>query len=207
MRARNAGLAILYPFRCRIGSTAPSCAGLRNLFECQAAASGPVSASPSPITQATIRSGLSNAALVYRTRRFWGHMAGNSPRKGKLPEQPLHPFLVLRDLRINLAVGALQPGIRHDRRTAVPGSGDVDHVEVEFADQPVEMRVDQVEPGASSPVAQQTRLDVMGLDRLTQQRVVEQVNLADAKIVGGAPPGADRTQLVCRKNRGNGWIV
>ena len=36
--------------------------GLRNLFECQLAASGPVSASPSPTTQATSRSGLSNAA-------------------------------------------------------------------------------------------------------------------------------------------------
>ena len=38
------------------------CAGLRNLFECQLVASGPVSASPSPTTQTTIRSGLSNAA-------------------------------------------------------------------------------------------------------------------------------------------------
>ena len=36
--------------------------GSRNLLECQLAASGPVSASPSPITQATTRSGLSNAA-------------------------------------------------------------------------------------------------------------------------------------------------
>ena len=36
--------------------------GLRNLFECQLVASGPVSASPSPTTQATMRSGLSNAA-------------------------------------------------------------------------------------------------------------------------------------------------
>jgi hypothetical protein len=35
---------------------------LRNLLECQLVASGPVSASPSPTMQATIRSGLSNAA-------------------------------------------------------------------------------------------------------------------------------------------------
>src|SRR5580700_7581857 len=62
MRARTVGLAILYPLRCRIGSTAPSLAGLRNLLECQAVASGPVSASPSPTTQATIKSGLSNTA-------------------------------------------------------------------------------------------------------------------------------------------------
>jgi hypothetical protein len=62
MRASTVGLAILYPFRCRIGSTAPSPAGSRNLLECQAVASGPVSASPSPTTQATTRFGLSSAA-------------------------------------------------------------------------------------------------------------------------------------------------
>src|SRR5271157_569917 len=62
MRARTVGLEILYPLRCRIGSTAPSLAGLRNLLECHAVASGPVSASPSPTTQATMRLGLSNTA-------------------------------------------------------------------------------------------------------------------------------------------------
>ena len=45
-----------------MGSTAPSRAGLRNTLDSQLPASGPVSASPSPITQATSRSGLSNAA-------------------------------------------------------------------------------------------------------------------------------------------------
>src|SRR4029450_4856601 len=45
-----------------MGSTTPSVAGFRNLLECQLVARGPVSASPSPTTQATIRLGLSNAA-------------------------------------------------------------------------------------------------------------------------------------------------
>ena len=36
--------------------------GFRNLFTCHEVASGPVSASPSPTTAATIRSGLSKAA-------------------------------------------------------------------------------------------------------------------------------------------------
>ena len=40
----------------------PVLAGLRNFFDCQDAATGPVSASPSPITQQAIRSGLSNTA-------------------------------------------------------------------------------------------------------------------------------------------------
>ena len=62
MRAKIVGLAILYPFRCKIGKTAPSVTGLRNLLLCHAAANGPVSASPSPTTQAAIKSGLSNTA-------------------------------------------------------------------------------------------------------------------------------------------------
>src|ERR1700737_3127633 len=59
MRERIVGLLILYPFRCRIGRTAPSVIGLRNLFECQEVARGPVSDSPSPMTQAVISCGLS----------------------------------------------------------------------------------------------------------------------------------------------------
>src|SRR6202453_2226966 len=62
MRASTVGLLILKPLRCRIGSTAPSLIGLSSLLDCHAVARGPVSASPSPTTQATIRSGLSNAA-------------------------------------------------------------------------------------------------------------------------------------------------
>ena len=62
MREKTVGLAILKPLRWRMGSTAPSVLGLRNLLECQAVARGPVSASPSPTTQAAIRSGLSITA-------------------------------------------------------------------------------------------------------------------------------------------------
>ena len=62
IRANTVGLLILYPLRCRIGSTAPSFFALRNLFECHAVARGPVSASPSPTTQAAMRSGLSKTA-------------------------------------------------------------------------------------------------------------------------------------------------
>ena len=62
MRPNTVGFEILYPFRCRIGSTAPSPLGFRNLLDCQLVARGPVSASPSPTVTAAIRSGLSNTA-------------------------------------------------------------------------------------------------------------------------------------------------
>ena len=62
IRAKMVGLLILYPFRCRIGKTAPSVFGFKNLLHCQEVASGPVSDSPSPTIHAATRSGLSNTA-------------------------------------------------------------------------------------------------------------------------------------------------
>ncbi|MEN3268952.1 MAG: hypothetical protein V7646_5846 [Pseudonocardia sp.] len=49
--ASTVGPAILWPFRCRIGSTASSRRGSTNLVECQLVASRPVSASPSSTMQ------------------------------------------------------------------------------------------------------------------------------------------------------------
>jgi len=59
---QNRRVANLVAIQVQDRSTAPSVTGLRNLLECQAVARGPVSASPSPMTQATMRPGLSNAA-------------------------------------------------------------------------------------------------------------------------------------------------
>src|SRR5262249_56618772 len=67
---RMVGLAILDRLRCRMGSTAPSEAGLRKVLQRHDAESGPVSASPSPTTHATIRSGLSNAAPCACARAY-----------------------------------------------------------------------------------------------------------------------------------------
>ena len=55
-------VADLEAIQMQIGRTAPSVIGSRNLLDCQAVAKGPVSASPSPTMQATMSSGLSNAA-------------------------------------------------------------------------------------------------------------------------------------------------
>ena len=70
MRERMVGLWILNPLRWRMGSTAPSPMGFKNLFPCQAVARGPVSASPSPTTQAAMRSGLSSTAPKAWAREY-----------------------------------------------------------------------------------------------------------------------------------------
>jgi len=66
-------------------------------------------------------------------------------------------------------------------------------------DQAIEMHVKQVEAGRGAPVTEQARLDVLALQRLFQQRVVAQVDLADGKIIGGAPVGVQSLQLLLRE--------
>ena len=71
------------------------------------------------------------------------------------------PCFVLRDVRIDLAVGAFQVGVGHQARPAVAGPGDVDHVQVVLLDDPVQVDVDEVQARRGAPVAQQPRLDVL----------------------------------------------
>ena len=92
---------------------------------------------------------------------------------------------------IDLAVGAFEIGVGDQPGPAMAGAGDVDHVEIVLLDEPIEVHVDEVEAGRRAPVAEQARLDVLLLERLAQQRIVEQIDLADGQIVGGAPVGVD----------------
>jgi hypothetical protein len=56
------GPAISWPLRFRIGSAAPSRAGSTKRIDCQEVIAAAVSASPSPISPATVRPGSSKAA-------------------------------------------------------------------------------------------------------------------------------------------------
>ena len=139
------------------------------------------------------------AALVDRARRLRRDVARDAAGEGELGEEPLHPLLVLRDVRIDLAVGPLEIGVGDQPRAAVAGAGDVDHVEVELFDQPVEVDVDEVEAGRRAPMAEQARLDVLLRRAACEQRIVEEIDLADGQIVGGAPVGVDQRGLLFRQ--------
>src|SRR6202011_1654265 len=86
------------------------------------------------------------AALVDRSRALRRCMAGNSSWKRKLNKQLPQPGLILADVWIDLAVGALEISVGHDGRAAVPRAGDVNHVEVVFLDDPVQVRVNEILP-------------------------------------------------------------
>ena len=129
------------------------------------------------------------AAFVNRPRRRRRNMAGNPAGKRELLEQLFQPGFVLGDVRINLAPGAFEIDIAHNRRAAVPGTGDVEHVQVILLDDPVQMHVDEVLARRRAPVPDHQRLHVRQFQRLLQQRIVVEINLADRQIVGGAPIG------------------
>ena len=92
------------------------------------------------------------AAFVDGAGRRRRDMARNAARKGELFEEPLHPGLVLTDVGIDLAVAALEIGVGDQRRSAMAGAGDVDHVEIVQSDGPVQMDVDEILPRRRSPM-------------------------------------------------------
>jgi len=69
----------------------------------------------------------------------------------------------------------------------VTGTDDVNHVQIAFLDQPVEMNIDEVEASGGAPVSEQAGLDVLALERAFQQWIVLQIDLPDAEVVCGAP--------------------
>src|SRR6202012_3943491 len=101
----------------------------------------------------------------------------------ELPEQLAHAFGISGDVWIDLAVGALEIGIGYHARTAMAGATHIDHVEVESADHAIEMGIDEVQARRRPPMAEQARLDVLSPQRFAQQGIVEQIDLADRKVV------------------------
>ena len=119
------------------------------------------------------------------------HMAGDPAGEGELPEQLLHAFGIPGNIRVDLGVGSFQIGLGDHGVSAVSRAGKVDHVQIIAADNAVEMSVDKVLSGDSSPVSHDLLFDLLGLQRGAQQRVFQQIQLPGGKIVGGAPISVD----------------
>jgi len=85
-----------------------------------------------------------------------------------LLKQAAHPFDVLRDTRIELAVRALEIRIGDDPRAAMTWACDIDDIQVTFAYEPIEVHVHEVQPRRRSPMAEESWLHVVQRERLTQ---------------------------------------
>ena len=116
-------------------------------------------------------------------------------REAELLEKLPHPVFILADVRIDLAIRPLEVCVRDDPRPAMSWADDVHHVQVVLLDDPVQVRVDEVQARCRAPVSQQAWLDVVAGERLAQQRVVEQIGLPDGEVVCGPPEGVDLSQV------------
>src|SRR5487761_1547269 len=101
----------------------------------------------------------------------------------------LHAIRSLRNVRIELTVGAFEVRIRDETRTAVSRASDVNDVQIKFFDEAIEMHINEVQSRRRAPVTQQARLNVLNLQPLVEQGVIEEINLSDGKIIRGAPVG------------------
>src|SRR5467141_1830633 len=93
------------------------------------------------------------ATFVNRARSLGRCMTRNAAGKGELLKKPFDASLILGDVRIDLAIGSLQISIGHDSRSAVPRTGDEDHVQVLFLDHAIQMHIDEVQTRGCSPMA------------------------------------------------------
>src|SRR5581483_9685874 len=114
----------------------------------------------------------------------------------ELPEEAAHAVLVLRDRRVQLAVAALEVGVGDETRAAVAGTRDEDRAQVALLHHPAQVRVQEVQAGRRSPVAEQARLHVLRADQLAEQRVVEEVDLPDGEVVRCAPVRVEQPELL-----------
>ncbi len=138
-------------------------------------------------------------AFMDRARRLRRAMARDSTRKRELAEQALHSALVLGDVGIYLAVGTFEIGVCDDARAAMAWPGDENRIQVALPDHTVHMRVNEIEPGRRTPVAQEPRLDVFQPKRLAQEGIVQEIDLPDRKIIRCAPIGIELAKVFGRQ--------
>ena len=109
-------------------------------------------------------------------------------------EQLFQTGLIFADVRIDLAVGALEICIAHQSRAAVPRTRNVNHVEVMLFNDPVQMHVDEILPWNGSPVSDHKRLHMRELQRFPQQRIVVEIDLPNCQVICGTPIGVHLPQ-------------
>src|SRR5215470_18506593 len=99
-------------------------------------------------------------------------MAWDTTRERKLREQLFHPLFVLRNIRIDLAIDSLKVSIGHQTGPAVTRPCDIDHVEIVLLNHAVQVCIDKIETGCGSPVAEQSRFDMLFGQGFFEERVI-----------------------------------
>src|SRR5262249_25561017 len=122
-------------------------------------------------------------ALVDGAWCFRGAMTADTTGKGELLEERVHPIDVFTLRGINFGVGAFQIHRSQHARGAMPWSSQENRVEVVLLNKTVQMDVSEAQTRTGAPVAEQSILDLLSLQRFTQQRIVLQINHAHGQVI------------------------
>src|ERR1700752_1607543 len=151
------------------------------------------------------------SAFVNRSRRLRRTVTPDAAGKGKLPEELPQPLDVLALFRIDLGVGSFEVSWTENARRAMPRTGQEDHVEIVLLDEPAQVNIYKRQPWAGSPVSQQTTLDMFRAQRFRQQRIIQQIDHAQAEVIASSPAGVGPAQLLSAErffsNRRSGLAV
>ena len=129
------------------------------------------------------------AALIDRAGSFRRNVRRYSARERELLEKLLHTLCIAGDVWVNFGVRAFKVGVGHHEVSSVAGAGDVDHIKIILLDNSVEVNVDKVLSGNSTPVTYYLFLDVVSGEGFAEQGVIQQVKLTCGKVVCSAPVG------------------
>ena len=136
------------------------------------------------------------ATLVDGARCLRRDVRGDSARKGELLEQSCDTGIVQRNIRVSLGVGAFQEACSDQRRAAMAGADDIHRGLLSGADHSVEMSVQKIQSRRRAPMTDQSVFDVVAVQRLAQERILQQVDLADTQVVARSPPPIDRVDFI-----------
>src|SRR5580704_16665682 len=124
---------------------------------------------------------------MHGIRNVWPAVTWDATWRRELPKHEPQAVFVLCDLRMYFCISAFEVGHRVERRTAMPGTGNINDICVSFFDQAIQVNVDEVLSRRSSPVPKEPRLNLYSFERLSQKGVLKKIDLADAWVIWRAP--------------------
>ena len=101
------------------------------------------------------------AAFVDGTGGLGSAVAGHAAREGEALKHLRHTRLIFADVRVDLAVAALQVAVSDEEVSAVSGTGKKDQIQIVTLDHTVQMNIYEVLAGNGSPVSYDLLLDAV----------------------------------------------
>ena len=146
------------------------------------------------------------SALVNGIGQMRAAMAGNSAGSGEFAKEAPDARSILGDFLVDGRIGPLQVGICVEGGPSVSRAGDIEHLSLLSVDQAIEMHVDEAESRGSSPMSEQTRLDVLFQERFAEKGILLKINLTDGEKIRRLPVAVHFVEQLRRKRPRDGGL-